>query len=482
MADIWQTLQTLGPQISAMNNPNWAKLQQDQQLINMKLQQQQALQNLAMRYSQGSVGPMGPQKPMSLDSLVGEAAGITGDIDPLVQLSVSREKLKAEQDRRSALRNATFGNQMPQQAQQEGPLSVRNNNPGNMRPLGQTQGFQQFETPQDGLAAMEKDLTAKITGNSPAMAARFGAGYSPTLSNVISTWAPPEENDTQNYVDFVSGKTGIAPDQVLSPMDVKKIMPAMIEMEGGKDALQAFTGVPQAEQQPIAPPQNPVMQQLAQRAAIDPEQYGDDYLYAQIKQADDATKAEEQKAKAAREDKKNLTEGERELRKEFEGLPDVKQFREVESSYKRINKAATNNSAAGDIALIFNYMKMLDPGSTVREGEFATAQNAAGIPTQIWNVYNKAVSGERLAPEQRQDFLSQAKEQYLGAQELFDVRANQYEDLASAYEFNPKRIVTRARQKVETPKTQAANAPMQGGWDDAKERRYQELISKRGGG
>ena len=36
--------------------------------------------------------------------------------------------------------------------------------------------------------------------------------------------------------------------------------------------------------------------------------------------------------------------------------------------------------AAGDMALIFSYMKMLDPNSTVREGEYATAQDAGSIP------------------------------------------------------------------------------------------------------
>jgi len=39
---------------------------------------------------------------------------------------------------------------------------------------------------------------------------------------------------------------------------------------------------------------------------------------------------------------------------------------------------------------------MLDPGSVVRESEFATAQNAAGVPDQVRNMYNKVLSGTRL--------------------------------------------------------------------------------------
>lgn len=89
-------------------------------------------------------------------------------------------------------------------------------------------------------------------------------------------------------------------------------------------------------------------------------------------------------------------------------------FQTVRSSYQRVLQS--QDTPAGDIALIFNYMKMLDPGSVVREGEFATAQNAGGIPDRILNAYNKALNGERLNPGQREMFSNQAKSLYTGAQ------------------------------------------------------------------
>ena len=52
---------------------------------------------------------------------------------------------------------------------------------------------------------------------------------------------------------------------------------------------------------------------------------------------------------------------------------------------------------------------MLDPGSVVREGEFATAQNAGGVDSSIRNWYNKLINGERLQPEQRTMFSSRAE-------------------------------------------------------------------------
>jgi len=66
-------------------------------------------------------------------------------------------------------------------------------------------------------------------------------------------------------------------------------------------------------------------------------------------------------------------------------------------------------TAADDIALIFSFMKTLDPGSTVREGEFATASNAGGIPERVWNLYNKVKAGQFLTDEQRKDFSRTAK-------------------------------------------------------------------------
>lgn len=85
-----------------------------------------------------------------------------------------------------------------------------------------------------------------------------------------------------------------------------------------------------------------------------------------------------------------------------------KEFVKVQDAYDRIEASVEDPDAAGDIALIFNYMKMLDPGSVVREGEFATAQNAGGVDDSVLNMYNKLIDGERLQPNQRKMFAGRA--------------------------------------------------------------------------
>lgn len=97
------------------------------------------------------------------------------------------------------------------------------------------------------------------------------------------------------------------------------------------------------------------------------------------------------------------------LRKEYLANQLTKETQQVIGSYQKIQEVGKEPSAAGDLSLIFSYMKMLDPGSVVREGEFASAQNAAGIPDRVKNAYNNALKGERLNPAQREDFLSQAE-------------------------------------------------------------------------
>lgn len=66
-------------------------------------------------------------------------------------------------------------------------------------------------------------------------------------------------------------------------------------------------------------------------------------------------------------------------------------------------------SAQGDIALVYKFMRSLDPTSTVREGEFASAKNAGGIPDRIRNAYNSAVNGQFLTPQQRTEMLKVAQ-------------------------------------------------------------------------
>lgn len=77
---------------------------------------------------------------------------------------------------------------------------------------------------------------------------------------------------------------------------------------------------------------------------------------------------------------------------------------------KDLEKLGKIGSGPASIALVFKFMKALDPTSVVRESEFATAENSAGIPEGIRNIFNKLQTGERLGEAQIKQFIEAAKQ------------------------------------------------------------------------
>lgn len=160
----------------------------------------------------------------------------------------------------------------------------------------------------------------------------------------------------------------------------------------------------------------------------------------------EATRAEAEAAQMASgvipADKRPEVEGK--LRKEYNDQ--TKPYQEVKSAYGRV--LSSEDNAVGDLSLIFGYMKMLDPGSVVREGEFATAQNAAGVPDRIMNIYNKVISGERLNASQRNSFKGQAKGLYNSALEGEKAVRTGLDRIAKGYGLNTSNIFYSATEEA----------------------------------
>lgn len=128
-------------------------------------------------------------------------------------------------------------------------------------------------------------------------------------------------------------------------------------------------------------------------------------------------------------------------RKEFTGLKPVKDFSDISFAFSRIVRSASDPSPAGDLALIFNFMKVLDPSSVVREGEFATASNAGGVDERIRSLYNQVMEGTRLTETQRADFVDRASRLYRGAEEQYNSVAEQYTNFATQAGLDPTQVI-----------------------------------------
>jgi hypothetical protein len=135
-------------------------------------------------------------------------------------------------------------------------------------------------------------------------------------------------------------------------------------------------------------------------------------------------------------------------------------FRDTADSYQRIVDSSANPSPAGDIALLFNYLKVLDPGSTVREGEFQTVGNAGGLPTRVQSLYNRMVNG-MLPADVRTDVVGRATQLYRGQEGRFKTQVlDRYHRLARRYGIDPAEFGD-PRAKVPTSALPPKNAK---GW------------------
>jgi hypothetical protein len=65
--------------------------------------------------------------------------------------------------------------------------------------------------------------------------------------------------------------------------------------------------------------------------------------------------------------------------------PQVRAFQDARTSYMGLRNLQRDPNGVNAVATVFAFMKALDPGSTVREGEQASAQNSGGVPTAIVN-------------------------------------------------------------------------------------------------
>lgn len=121
------------------------------------------------------------------------------------------------------------------------------------------------------------------------------------------------------------------------------------------------------------------------------------------------------------------------LKKDLDAQPEVKGFKEVQAAWDQISTALKNPSAANDLAAATKFMKMLDPGSVVRESELAMAMQASGALDRFMNYANQIKTGQKLTPKQREDFGKAGEALYQAAKGRYDQSIGQYEGIAQQY-------------------------------------------------
>lgn len=107
-------------------------------------------------------------------------------------------------------------------------LADRNNNPGNIRPVGGG-GFRTFENALHGWTAMKNQLMRYFTGKTTGRRLQ-------TIMDIVSTWAPAaDNNDPAKYARDVAGWMGVSPTAALNlsdPNTMAMLMQSMARKEG----------------------------------------------------------------------------------------------------------------------------------------------------------------------------------------------------------------------------------------------------------
>tara|TARA_B100001093_G_scaffold136429_1_gene128972 strand:- start:194 stop:1492 length:1299 start_codon:yes stop_codon:yes gene_type:complete len=110
----------------------------------------------------------------------------------------------------------------------------------------------------------------------------------------------------------------------------------------------------------------------------------------------------------------------------------VSGYKQALQGYNRLKSSLQAGDAFGDIAAIFGFMKMLDPTSVVREGEFAVAASAGGLFARMQIIMQQAEDGQRLTPEMRQEIMDLSNE-------LVDTYNDAYKSKRDGYQKEFKR-------------------------------------------
>jgi hypothetical protein len=130
-----------------------------------------------------------------------------------------------------------------------------------------------------------------------------------------------------------------------------------------------------------------------------------------------------------------------------------KPFKEVSDAYKIIttslDKATT--SPAATLAGATKFMKLLDPGSVVRESELGMALAATGVFDRATNYVNTLRLGKVLTPQQATDFKNIAGQIYQAAQQQQQLIDKDYRGKAEKYQLRPDMVLQDLGQNAKQP-------------------------------
>ena len=133
------------------------------------------------------------------------------------------------------------------------------------------------------------------------------------------------------------------------------------------------------------------------------------------------------------------------IRQDFKGPKDTA------TAYQTMYNAATNPTQKGDTTMLYTFFKVLDPQSTVREGEIEMIKQSRSIPEKFKGMAQKLASGKTLLESERADLLNQAYQYVSNQQRGVTETIDMYKDYAKAFGLNPEKAVPNPFADIKKP-------------------------------
>ena len=116
-------------------------------------------------------------------------------------------------------------------------------------------------------------------------------------------------------------------------------------------------------------------------------------------------------------------------------------FRGIQEAYRKTMAALNQGSGAGDMTAIFSFMKTLDPQSTVREGEFALAEQVGGLQSRWLNTYAKFKDGSLLPNDARRQLAEISEEMLLLTRDNYEATVSDYKYYAQDANLDERSVI-----------------------------------------
>jgi hypothetical protein len=133
------------------------------------------------------------------------------------------------------------------------------------------------------------------------------------------------------------------------------------------------------------------------------------------------------------------------IRQDFKGPKDTA------TAYQTMYNAATNPTQKGDTTMLYTFFKVLDPQSTVREGEIEMIKQSRSIPEKFKGMAIKLASGQTLLESERADLLNQAYQYVSNQQRGVTETIDMYKDYAKSFGLNPEKAVPNPFADIKKP-------------------------------